>query len=242
LRMSVTAVLIFSLIVGMSTMGGVYLVRFAKNWTKRNSLLMISFAGGVLVATALLEVLPEAAVKSVSWPYAALAGVVVLFIIEHFMAIHECQEETCDIHNIGTVSALGIGIHSFIDGVVIGTGFQAGAAVGIITALAVIVHELPEGAFTYSLLIANGQPERKSMFIGWAVALATPIGTVLTFLLLQGVGAAVVGGMLAFSAGTFLYVGSADLLPQVHTRPNLGLLAAMLAGVAFVILMRSIFG
>jgi zinc and cadmium transporter len=240
--MSLPGVLLFSLVVGMSTMGGVYLAKYLTSWTKRNSLLMISFAGGVLVATAFLEIMPEAAAKSGAWPYAALAGLVLLFVIEHFMAIHECQQETCDIHNIGTISAMGIGVHSFIDGVVIGTGFQAGATVGIITALAVIAHELPEGAFTYSLLIANGQPHRKSMLIGWAVALATPIGTVLTYLLLQGMGPGILGVMLAFSAGTFLYVGSADLLPQIHTRPNFRLLALMLAGVSLVIILRIVLG
>jgi zinc and cadmium transporter len=240
--MNLIGVLLFSLVVGMSTMGGVFLVKLFGDWTKRNSLYMISLAGGVLVATAFLELLPEAAAKSPSyWAGGALIGVIGLFIIEHFMAIHECQEEECDIHNIGTISAMGIGIHSFIDGVVIGTGFQAGFALGIITALAVIVHELPEGAFTYGLLIANGQPERKSLIIAWTVALATPIGTVLTYLALRGLGPGVLGFMLALSGGTFIYVGSADLLPQIHRRPNYLALTVMLAGVGFVILLGYLF-
>ncbi len=217
------------------------MVRFFSAWTKRNSLLMISFAGGVLVTTAFLELLPEAAAKSSGWAAATLVGLLLLFTVEHFMAIHECQEVECDIHNIGTVTALGIGIHSFIDGVVIGTGFEASAVLGIIAALAVIVHELPEGAFTYGLLIANGQAARKSLFIGWAVALATPIGTVLTFVLLKGMGPGIIGLMLAFSAGTFIYVGTADLLPQIHRRPNLRLLLVMLTGVAFVVALGYIF-
>ena len=239
--MNLTAVLIFSLVVGMSTMGGVYLVKFFSSWTKRNSLLLISFAGGVLVSTAFLVLLPEAAAKTSVWAAATLGGVILLFTVEHFMAIHECQEAECDIHNIGTVTALGIGIHSFIDGVVIGAGFEANLTLGIITALAVIVHELPEGAFTYGLLIANGEAPRKALAIGWIVALATPVGTVLTFLVLRGMGAGVLGAMLAFSAGTFIYVGTADLLPQIHRRPNLRLLAIMLAGVAFVILLGYLF-
>jgi zinc and cadmium transporter len=240
--MNLTGVLIFSLVVGLSTMGGVYLVKLFGDWTKRNSLYMISLAGGVLVATAFLELLPEAAAKSSAWAAAALLGVVALFIIEHFMAIHECQDEECDIHSIGTISALGIGIHSFIDGVVIGTGFQASLSLGIITALAVVVHELPEGAFTYGLLIGNGQPERKSLLIGWAVALATPVGTVLTYLALRGLGPGVLGAMLGLAGGTFVYVGAADLLPQLHRRPNFRALVVMLAGVGFVILLRYLFG
>lgn len=239
--MTLTVVLLFSLIVGLSTIGGVYLVKFFGAWTKRNSLYMISLAGGVLVATAFLELLPEAAAKSSYWSFAALAGVISLFIIEHFMAIHECQDEECDIHNIGTVSALGIGVHSFVDGVVIGTGFQASFSLGIITALAVVVHELPEGAFTYGLLISNGQPERKSLIIAWAVALATPVGTILTYLALRGLGSGVLGVMLALSGGTFIYVGAADLLPQLHRRPNYRALAVMLAGVGFVILLGYFF-
>lgn len=240
--MNLTGVLLFSLIVGMSTIGGVYLVKYFGDWTKRNSLYFISFAGGVLVATAFLELLPEAAEKTGAWTFAALGGVVALFVVEHFMAIHECQDEKCDIHNIGTISALGIGIHSFADGVVIGTGFQASFSVGLLAALAVVVHELPEGAFTYGLLIANGQPERKSLFISWAVALATPVGTVLTYLALQGLGPGILGIMLAVSGGTFVYVGTADLLPQIHRRPNFRALAIMLSGVVFVVILGYYFG
>lgn len=240
--MNLTGVLLFSLVVGMSTMGGVYLVKRFGGWTKRNSLYFISFAGGVLVATGFLELLPEASGKTGVWAFPALVGVLGLFVIEHFMAIHECQDEKCDIHSIGTISALGIGIHSFIDGVVIGTGFQASFSVGLLAALAVVVHELPEGAFTYGLLIANGQPERKSLLISWIVALATPVGTVLTYLALRGLGAEILGIMLGLSGGTFIYVGTADLLPQIHRRPNLRALAVMLSGVAFVVLLGYYFG
>lgn len=226
----------------MSTVAGVYLVKFFGAWTRRNSLYLISFAGGVLVATAFLELLPEAAIETKLWPAATLAGVVGLFVVEHFMAIHECQDETCDIHNIGTVSALGIGIHSLIDGIVIGAGFQVSVALGFITAVAVIVHEVPEGVFTYGLLIANNEPERKALIISWIVALATPVGTLLSFSVLQSLGHDVLGIMLALSGGTFVYVGTADLLPQVHRRPNLRALSIMLSGVVFVILLRFYFG
>ncbi|MFA5866406.1 MAG: ZIP family metal transporter [Actinomycetota bacterium] len=240
--MNFSGVLFFSFIAGLSTVAGVYLVRVFGAWTRRNSLYLISFAGGVLVATAFLELLPEAAVETKMWPTAALIGVVGLFVVEHFMAIHECQDETCDIHNIGTISALGIGIHSLIDGVVIGAGFQVSVALGLITAVAVIVHEVPEGVFTYGLLIASHEPERKSLIISWIVALATPVGTLLTYSALQGLGPDVLGIMLALSGGTFVYVGTADLLPQIHRRPNVKALSIMLAGVIFVVLLGYFFG
>jgi ZIP family zinc transporter/zinc and cadmium transporter len=240
--MNLSGVLLFSLVAGMSTIAGVYLVRLFGVWTRRNSLYLISFAGGVLVATAFLELLPEAVSETNLWPAAALAGVAGLFVVEHFMAIHECQDETCDIHNIGTISALGIGIHSLIDGIVIGAGFQVSVALGLITAVAVIVHEVPEGIFTYGLLMANREPERKALLISWIVALATPVGTLLTFSALQGLGHDTLGIMLGLSGGTFIYVGTADLLPQVHRRPNLRALAVMLFGVVFVILLEFYFG
>ena len=240
--MGFPGVLLFSLVVGLSTVGGVYLVKYYADWTKRNSLYMISFAGGVLVATAFLEILPEAAISSSHWYIAAATGVIALFVLEHFMAIHECQDEECDIHSAGNISALGIGVHSFIDGVVIGTGFQVNVSLGVITSLAVIAHELPEGAFTYGLLIGSGATEHRSLIIGWVVALATPVGTVLTYLALQGLGQGILGIMLALSGGTFIYVGLADLLPQVHRRPNIRKLAVVLAGIAFVVAVSLIFG
>jgi zinc transporter ZupT len=235
-------VLALSAAAGLSTLAGVYLVKFYADWTLRNSLSLVSFAGGVLLTTGFLELLPEAADKTGSWAGAALAGVIVLFAMEHFMAIHECQDVDCDIHTSGTVTAVGIGIHSLIDGFVIGAGFQAGLAIGVAAVAAVIVHEVPEGVFTYGLLIANKEPGRKAMAISWAVALATPVGTAITYFALNGQSPNVLGVMLAFAAGTFIYVGAADLLPQLHRRPNYFALSVMLAGMAFIIGLRYFFG
>ncbi len=101
---------------------------------------------------------------------------------------------------------------------------------------------MPEGIFTYGLLISSDESERKSLFISWIVALATPVGTLLTYSALEGLGHDVLGVMLALSGGTFVYVGTADLLPQVHRRPNLRALSIMLAGIVSVILLAYFFG
>lgn len=235
-------VFIYSFIAGFSTVAGVYLVRYFGEWTKRNSLNMISFAGGVLVGTTFFELLPEASSLNSNWIYAAAVGLIALFLVEHFMVIHECHEEVCDVHTMGTVGAIGIGLHSLIDGIVIGVGFEVSFALGLLTSLAVIVHELPEGVFTYTLLIADQVPERRSLLYSWIVALATPIGAVITYLVLRELSPAILGIMLALAGGTFLYVGVADLLPQIHRKPNLFNAFLVLVGITFVLVVSRLLG
>ncbi|MFZ3063147.1 MAG: ZIP family metal transporter [Actinomycetota bacterium] len=235
-------VLLYSFIAGMSTVAGVYLVKYFGVWTRRNSLNLISFAGGVLLATAFFELFPEALDLNRNWFYAAVIGVTALFLIEHFMVVHACHEDVCDVHTMGVVGALGIGIHSLIDGIVIGIGFEASFALGVVTSMAVIVHELPEGVFTYTLLIADEVSERKSLIYSWIVALATPFGAVMTYLILRGLSPGVLGIMLALAGGTFIYVGAADLLPQVHRKPNALNAFLVIVGILFVLIVGRFVG
>lgn len=235
-------VLFYSLIAGMSTVAGVYLVKYFSTWTRRNSLNLISFAGGVLLATAFFELFPEAVDLNRHWIYAAVVGATALFLVEHFMVIHACHEEVCDVHTMGVVGALGIGIHSLIDGIVIGIGFEASFALGILTSLAVIVHELPEGVFTYTLLIADEVSERKSLIYSWIVALATPFGAVVTYLILRTLTPSFLGIMLALAGGSFVYVGAADLLPQAHRKPNALNAFLVVVGIFFVMIVGQLLG
>lgn len=228
---------IYSFIAGLSTIVGVYLVRYFKNWTKRNSVYLISFAVGVLLSAAFLELLPEAIGLNAQWPFWALGTVIVLYLIEHTMIIHSCREEECEVHNMGVMSLLGIGFHSLIDGITIGIAFQVGYAVGLMAAMAVIFHETAEGIFTYTLLIHDNISKSKSLFYSWLVALATPIGAVLTFFLTKNISGSSLGILLAIAAGSFIYIGASDLVPATHKRQAFLNALLVLIGVGFILLM-----
>lgn len=228
---------IYSFIAGLSTIGGVYLVRYFKNWAKINSVYLISFAVGVLLATAFLNLLPEAISSETDWALWTLGTIIVLYLLEHMMIIHSCQEEECEVHNMGILSSLGIGFHSLIDGITIGIAFQFGQAIGIIASFAVIFHETAEGIFTYTLLTHDNVSKFKALFYSWLVALATPVGAIATYFFTRGMSGISLGALLSIAAGSFIYIGSSDLVPATHKKQAFLNVVLVLLGVGFVILM-----
>lgn len=236
----------YSAVAGLSTIAGVYLVRGSPDWTRRNSQYLISFAVGVIMATALFDLLPKAVDLSPAWPYFTLAAFLLLYLVEFGMNIHYCRHAECeadrDVRAAGRVSAIGIGLHSLLDGFTIGVGFEAGFALGVATSFAVIFHELPEGVFIYTLLLLDRVEEGRATFYSWLVALATPVGAIGTYVIVQDVPSPVLGVLLAVAAGTFIYIAAADLVPETHRRSRLGNGALVLIGVGFVLLLKGLAG
>jgi zinc transporter ZupT len=237
-------VAIFSLIAGFSTISGVYLVRRFEEWTKRNAIFLISFAIGVLLATAFFHLLPEAIEINPTWFYWTLGAIIFLFLIEHFVIIHSCREGECDTHALGTISFLGLGIvfHSLIDGIIIGVGFGVSFVVGLLASLSVILHETAEGVFIYTLLIQDKKFQNKALPLSWIVALATPFGATAAFLFVQEVSSVVLSWLLAAAAGSFIYIGASDLVPEIHKKFNFLNIFLVLAGIAFVFIIGRFLG
>jgi len=236
-------VVVFSFLAGLSTIVGVYLVRHFEELTKRNAIFLISFAIGVLLANAFFYLLPEAVNLTQSWFYWALGAIIFLYIIEHFIIIHSCREEKCEVHTLGITSLLGIAFHSLIDGVIIGVGFGISFTLGILIALGVIFHEMAEGIFTYTLLIHDKINSPKALFYSWIVALATPFGAIGMFLFLPKIPSSFLGCLLAIAAGTFIYISTSDLAPETHRKKASFLnICLVLLGIVFVVVIEQFVG
>ena len=212
--------------------------RYAE-WTKRNSVFLISFAVGVLLATAFLELLPEAIEANGTWPFWVLGTIVVFYLLEHSVIIHSCREPECDVHDISTVSVLGISFHSLIDGLTIGVAFSVSYALGIVASLAVVFHELAEGVFTYTLLIHDDIQKGRAMLYSWLVALATPFGALVFYYILRGTSSGnLMGILLAVAAGSFIYIGASDLVPATHKKQAVWNVFLVFLGVGFVLVIN----
>lgn len=244
---SLTLTIIYSVIAGSATFVGLLLVLWFKDWTKKHSIYIISAAAGVLMTTAFFHLMPEAielaqdAVNIFSSPYFfVLLGFMVLYIVEQIIVIHACAEEDCGSHSFGIISAIGIGIHSLMDGIVIGVGFEVSNTIGILTAMAVILHELPEGIFTFGILVHSHLSTRKSIIYTSLVALATPVGAIASFFLIKSINLIFLGDMLAFAAGTFIYIAASDLIPQTHKVSRKANIPFVLAGSVFIIILATL--
>lgn len=226
--------LFFGCVAGVATLLGTCLIFWKEEWTRRNSIFFVSFSGGAVLTVAFTHLLPEALEFRANSVSVVLFTLIAFYILEHTIAIHTCQEGECAVHHMGIPAFVGISLHSLIDGVVIGVGFEAGFHIGLAATLGVLLHEIPEGMSITSILLHSGFKRKGASLMSWVVAVATPVGALGSYIFIRGAGEAVLGVLLAFAAGSFIYVGAADLLPETHKKTSRANIPLVLAGVVLV--------
>jgi len=230
-------ILIYSFLAVLATLLGVFLSRRFSAWMQKRSGLMISFAAGVILANAFFHLLPEAIDLGSEWPYWVLGTILVFFLIEHLIIVHSCREKECQVHHsLGLMSLIGIGLHSFIDGLIIAVSFTAGGfLIGFTTSMAIIFHKVAEGGCTYGLLICDDFSQKKALVYSWLVALAAPLGAVFIYFFAREASSFFLGRLLAVAAGSFIYIGASDLLPETHKKSSFYNAFLVLAGICLVL-------
>lgn len=233
------SVLIYSLLAGLATIVGIYLVLFKEIWARKNSIFLISFSAGVLLSVAISHLLPEAQSLSDNVLIWFLGSFLFFYIVEHGIILHSCREkDTCEVHPIDKIALMGIGFHSLLDGIIIGVGFEISYALGIIAALSVLLHELPEGISTISILLHSGYERKRAIFYSWLVALSTPLGALGAYLVIGDISKNILGILLAIAAGSFLYVAAADLIPEIHKKSRILNIVLVILGILFPFVVR----
>jgi zinc and cadmium transporter len=183
--------------------------------SQRALALLLSFSAGVLLGAVFFHMLPETRVLSenIGWP--VLAGFLLIFVMERFVFVHACEERECDIHQMGIPAFLGISLHSLLDGLALGAGLML-PHLGPVVLLAVIIHKMPDGISITSILLAAGWSRRRVALLSLLFSLTTPAGALLAYLFLRAVSPENLAVAIGISAGTFLAIATADILPQVH--------------------------
>jgi zinc and cadmium transporter len=197
---------------------------------------LLAFGAGVLLSAALLHMLPAAIpVLGPNTGIYVLIGYLIMTLLERFTMAHPCGESVCPNHRLGLVALLGLSVHSVIAGMALGVGLLDATDLSTSVALmaAILVHKIPE---TLALmgLISAARWKHKAMVISLVVfSLMGPLGILLGSL--QALHSPTfLSSALATSAGTFLYIASSDLLPQLHKKMKQEwlYLFAFLAGLA----------
>lgn len=213
--------------------GGFVALRFRNNLGT-----VIAFSGGVVVAVALFDVLPEAVdnfgnVAHASWLIGA--GFLGSFLANRFVTIHHRDDEDqAKAHQrVGALGAAGLSLHSVIDGLGIGLALHISLASGLLFFLAVVSHDFADGLNTVGFVL-HQQGER-AQALRWLAAdsVAPIVGA--------AIGASVaisthaLGGVLALYVGFFLFLGASDLLPEAHhEHPSKLRVALTVSGFVFI--------
>ncbi len=224
------------LVAFLSALGSLFpLLKKLKKWQLR---LGISFGAGVLLSTAFVHILPEIAkVLEGDVGIPILAGFLILYLLEKFVMVHPCEEGDCHFHKIGAAAFWGISFHSLLDGVALGASL-AFPPLTFAVFLAIAVHKVPAAISLSTILIYNGDYTRKKIIIlSLLFSLTTPLGALLSWVILGEFSQSFLCMALGFSMGTFLSIAISDLLPKVHEgewNEKAGNMAALFLGVFII--------
>jgi len=236
-------ILIFSVLSGvLSLIGGVALLG-KRDWVNKFSIHFVSFAVGALLSVAFLDLLPEAIEGTANVEglfLVLLSGIVSFFVVEGIvLKFHpHHHEDTVDHHHATPVLMnIGDGIHNFVDGVAIATAFLASRELGILTALAVAAHELPQEISDFSVMLYHGWSKRKVFRVNLIVSLTNIAGAIAAYMARAFI-TPILPYILALTAGIFIYIASADLLPEIsrgkQTDKTLHVITLMILGIVSV--------
>lgn len=190
-----------------------------QRWIHRREVHFLGFAAGILVATALLQLLPEAVEhdgSSLSAFYAALVGFIAFFYLDH--VLHRGQShahEKDHVHSMSYLVVLGDGFHNLVDGMAIAIAFLADPALGVTATIAIAAHEIPQEIADYVVLTKSGLSKTKAILLNFASGLAAVAGAIIVFALGETV-TEYKGVLLGITAGMFLYIAASEIIPDIH--------------------------
>lgn len=179
--------------------------------------LFVSFGAGLLLGMAFLHMLPEAS-EMIPHSFGAwfLAGFVLLLILERFIMVHACDEHGCHYHTVGLTAFFGLAVHGIIEGFALASSLVL-PHLAVLVLVAVLAHKAPAGFALTSIMRLAGKSKKQILLFSMGVALSGPLGLFLAYHFLQSQSLTnTSGALLALSAGTFLYIGGCDLLPELH--------------------------
>lgn len=191
--------------------------------------MLVSYAIGALLGAAFLEVIPHAFEEGEPHQAAAaiLGGIFAFFVLEKLLLWRHCHTEDCEVHDqqrdggrSGALIVVGDTVHNFLDGVLIAAAFLQSIELGVVTAVAIIAHEIPQEVGDFLILLHSGYTKARALAMNVLSSAATVVGGVIGYYSLRLV-IELEAILLGFVAASMIYVAVADLIPGLHRRPQL---------------------
>jgi zinc and cadmium transporter len=238
--------IILSILLGLTAaaangFGGAIIVQ--KNWDRSYLRYFVALGSGFMLATTLLEMLPESIhLAGANAPVLILTGYFLVHLFEHTVTPHfHFGEET---HAEEFVSAhkgysvlFGLAIHTFFDGIAIASGFLVSPWLGWVIFMAVFLHKIPEGFTAASVMIAAG----RSKGVAWAASGILGAATLAGVFTMAAFSHSVDAG-LPLAAGVTLYVAASDLIPEVNKEPGIRMALVSFVGMGILFMLHHFFG
>lgn len=229
-----TWVIVFSLLGGvLSVLVAAVFLLLPEQWRTRLLPHFISYAIGSLLGAAFLGLLPHALegvegkeVHAIT--RTVLLGLLGFFLLEKMVLWRHCHDDHCEAHDpaerhpnttkaTGSIVMIGDTMHNFMDGILIGAAFLTNVHLGVVTAIAVAAHEIPQELGDFAVLLHSGFSRLQALLFNGLSGCATVIGALIAYYGLQDLHY-MLPYALAIAASSFIYVAVADLIPDLHRR------------------------
>ena len=219
--MTLVWILSATVFVSLISLVGVFTLGIKTKIFDRILILLVGFAAGALMGGAFLHLLPEAiercAYETVF--FYALIGFTMFFLMERYLYWRHCHNGVCDVHTFTYMNLIGDGLHNFIDGLIIAASFMTDIRLGLVTTLAVVLHEVPQEIGDFGILVYGGMKKTKALLCNFICALMAVIGSIIGYILV-GITEDISLFFISFTAGGFIYIAASDLLPELHKQKD----------------------
>jgi zinc and cadmium transporter len=258
------AALLSVLAISLASLAGALTLSLGRARLERVIFLLVAFAVGAMLGGALLHLIPESYEALGGGPRTGLlvlAGVLAFFVLEKFLhwrhqhgAPEALEGASGHVHHhhghahhgaeaapFALVNLVGSVAHNVIDGAIVAAAYLVSIQTGVVTTLAVMLHEIPQEIGNFGVLVYGGYPPRKALLYNFVAGLGGLVGAGLVLALGAGV-EGLESWLLPITAGAFLYIAGSDLIPELNRRHSypatkaVGQLVMMLLGIAVMAL------
>jgi len=215
-------VLTSTILVSLVSLVGIFFLAFRDAFLKKIITFLVSLSIGVLIGVAFLDLIPESEEKfgAKNLFLFVLIGFFLFFLIEKILHWRHCHEEECPVHTFAYINLLGDAVHNLTDGLIIGASFFVDFNLGLMTVLAVVMHEIPHEIGELGVLIYAGFKKTRALLFNFLTGLTAVFGGVAGFFL-SGYINNFVAFLLPFAAGGFIYIAASDLIPEVREEKDI---------------------
>jgi ZIP family zinc transporter len=231
-------VLLSAIISLIGTMIGASIGVIVRRPSKKLLGFILGFAGGLMLAIVVFDLIPEAVHKWSFWGtlFFCIVGILIVLIIDSFMVNQKATLSSGT--KVAFLTALGLMLHNFPEGIIMGVGFLTGKSLGLKMSIIIAIHDIPEGMAVSAPLMVSKVSPAKILFYVFITALPTAIGAWIG-IFAGSISGNTLGACLATASGIMLYVVCGELLPEATKvwdgiTSTLGILTGVLIGLVMI--------
>ncbi|MCP4761179.1 MAG: ZIP family metal transporter [archaeon] len=226
-------ILLSTFIISLIALIGFVTLSLSDKFLNKILMLLVALSAGGLFGGAFFHLIPEAIEEinsTTTVMILIIVGYILFFMVEKILHWRHCHKQECDVHtpeSFGYINLVGDAVHNLIDGLIIAASFLSSIELGIVTSMAIILHEIPQEVGDFGVLIHSGMKKKKALLLNYSVATTVIFGGVIGYsisLLSSATGLSLdfIKYLLPFAAGGFIYISSSDLIPELRKEENMG--------------------